>query len=132
MVSAMMRLIRGSKARGFSDACLRAPPRASAWHTFENAFVVTRMTLATHELPATFGAIHLDVQASSDEAYRRLLARFVDLYATRLFNPHWGEQATARPDNQLQIRMVFQELTEGEAHSAWQPLIDFLKANRDD
>jgi hypothetical protein len=94
--------------------------------------VVTRMTLATHELPATFGAIHLDVQASSDEAYRRLLARFVDLYATRLFNPHWGEQATARPDNQLQIRMVFQELTEGEAHSAWQPLIDFLKANRDD
>ena len=53
--------------------------------------VVTRLTLATHELPATFGSVKLDVQAHSDEAYRQLLARFIDFYATRLFNPHWGD-----------------------------------------
>jgi FAD/FMN-containing dehydrogenase len=58
--------------------------------------VVTRVTRATHELPENFGSVHVDVQARSDEAYRRLLARFVDVYATSLFNPHWGEQAIAR------------------------------------
>src|SRR5208283_1386255 len=34
--------------------------------------VVTRLTLATHELPKTFGAVNLQVHARSDEAYRRL------------------------------------------------------------
>ena len=72
--------------------------------------VVTRLTLATHELPETFGAVNLTLHARSDEAYRRLLARFVDLYANSLFNPHWGEQASAGPDNRLSISMVFQGL----------------------
>ena len=94
--------------------------------------VVTRLTLATHELPATFGTVHLDLQARSDEAYRRLLARFVDFYATSLFNPHWGQNALVRPDNRLQIQMVFQGLAQDEARAAWQPLIGFLKANGDD
>jgi hypothetical protein len=94
--------------------------------------VVTRLMLATHDLPATFGTIKLDVQAHSDEAYRRLLARFIDLYATRLFNPHWGEQAIVRPDNLLQVRMVFQDLDQDQARAQWQPLIEFLVANRID
>jgi FAD/FMN-containing dehydrogenase len=93
--------------------------------------VVTRVTLATHELPATFGAVTLGVQALSDEAYRQLLARFVKLYATSLCNPHWGEQAFARPDNRLQINMLFQGLTRDEALAAWKPLIDFANASTD-
>jgi len=91
--------------------------------------VVTRLTLATHELPTNFGAVRLMLHAKSDEAYRRLLARFVDFYATSLFNPHWGEQVTARPDNRLEISMVFQGLTQDEARAAWRPLIDFANAN---
>ena len=91
--------------------------------------VVTRVTLATHELPATFGAVTLDLQALSDEAYRRLLARFVDLYATNLCNPHWGERVFIRPDNRLQIEMMFQGLTRDEALTAWKPLIDFANAS---
>jgi len=87
--------------------------------------VITRLTLATHPLPDTFGALVLTVKAHSEEAYRRLLAKFVDLYATRLFNPHWGEQVQARADNQLNVRMVYQGLTPLEARAAWQPLIDF-------
>src|SRR6516225_1258346 len=94
--------------------------------------VVTRVTLATHELPRTFGALRADLRARSDEAYRRLLARFIDFYATSLWNPHWGERATARPDNLLQIQMVFQDLTQDEARAVWQPLIDFLGANSGD
>jgi FAD/FMN-containing dehydrogenase len=94
--------------------------------------VITRVTLATHELPTTFGTVHFDLRARSDEAYRRLLARFVDLYATSLCNPHWGEQAIVRPDNRLQIRMVFQGLSQDEARTAWQPLIDFANTNSAD
>jgi FAD/FMN-containing dehydrogenase len=94
--------------------------------------VVTRMTLATYELPATFGAVKLDLQALSDEAYWRLLARFVDLYAANLCNPHWGgEGATARPDNSLQLKMVFQGLTQDEARAAWMPLIGFANNSAD-
>lgn len=94
--------------------------------------VVTRLTLATHELPATVGAIKLDVRAHSDEAYRRLLARFIDLYATRLFNPHWGGQVTVRPDNLLRVPMIFQDLEQDQARAQWQPLIEFLIANPND
>jgi FAD/FMN-containing dehydrogenase len=94
--------------------------------------VVTRLTLATHELPATFGVVRLDVRARSDEAYRRLLARFIDLYARSLFNPHWGDLVIVRPDNVLRIRMVFQDLNEDQARAQWQPLLDFLAANQDD
>jgi len=94
--------------------------------------VVTRVTLRTHELPATFGSVRLDVQAHSDQAYRQLLARFVALYATRMFNAHWGENVVARPDNLLQVRMVFQDLTRDAALAVWQPLIDYLHARPGD
>jgi hypothetical protein len=60
-----------------------------------------------------------------------LLARFIEAYPTRLFNPHWGEQAIARPDNRLEISMVFQGLTEAPT-AAWQPLLDFIAANSAD
>ena len=46
----------------------------------------------------------------SDDAYRRLLAAFVDFYAENLFNPHWGEQVGVGPANLLDIHMVFQGL----------------------
>jgi FAD/FMN-containing dehydrogenase len=94
--------------------------------------VVTRVTIATHDLPATVGGMGLTLKAKSDEAYRRLIARFVDHYATALFNPHWGEQVRARPDNALDCSMVFQDLTVAEARAAWKPIIDFCNANPGD
>jgi FAD/FMN-containing dehydrogenase len=94
--------------------------------------VVTRLTLATHPLPETFGSVRWTLHAHSDEAYRRLLARFVSLYATGLFNPHWGEQVRVRPDNRFEVQMMFQGLTQEEARAAWQPLIDFVTANAAD
>ena len=94
--------------------------------------VVTRLTLATHALPDTFGAVRLSIHARSGDAYRRLLARFIDLYADSLCNPHWGEQVTAGPDNRLQVAMVFQGLTQDQASAAWKPLVDFANANSAD
>jgi FAD/FMN-containing dehydrogenase len=60
--------------------------------------IVTRLTLATHPLPDTVGAVNLTLRARSDEAYGRLLARFVELYARSLCNPHWGGQPPRRQD----------------------------------
>jgi FAD/FMN-containing dehydrogenase len=94
--------------------------------------IVTRVTLAMHPLPATFGSVHLTLRSRSEEAYRQLLARFVDHYATDLFNPHWGERVSAWPDNRLEVAMTFQGLTEDEARVAWQPLIDFTNSNSAD
>ncbi len=91
--------------------------------------VVTRLTLATHALPQNFGAVRLALHARSDDAFRRLLARFIDLYAANLFNPHWGEQVTAVPGNRLEVTMVCQGLTQDEARAAWQPLLDFAGAH---
>src|SRR4029077_20962538 len=43
--------------------------------------VVTSLTLRTHELPATFGAVSTSIRAQSDAACRRLLGRFIAFYA---------------------------------------------------
>ena len=91
--------------------------------------VVTRLMLATHALPEIFGAVRLDLKALSDEAYRRLLARFVETSAANLVNPHWGEEVFTGPGNTFQVRMVTQGLTKAELRAAWRPLIDFAAAN---
>lgn len=94
--------------------------------------VITRLTLATHELPSTFGAVRVSIHARSDEAYRRLLARFVDFYATTLCNPTWGEQARAQGDNTLVVEMVFQGLTSDQARATFKPLVEFADASPGD
>jgi len=91
--------------------------------------VVTRITLRTHPLPETFGGLFATVRATSDDAFRRLIARFVAFYRERLFNPAWGEQATVRPDNTLEIAMVFQGIDEAAARAAWQPFFAAVAAD---
>ena len=49
--------------------------------------VITRVTLRTHELPEVIGAIRATIDAASDDAYRRLVAKAFDFYAKALFNP---------------------------------------------
>jgi FAD/FMN-containing dehydrogenase len=92
--------------------------------------VVTRLTLATYPLPDNFGPLNFSVRARSDNAFRKLIARFVELYASNLCNPHWGEQVRFHPDNRLQVRMVFQGLSKEAAEAAaLKPLKDFVDAN---
>ena len=90
--------------------------------------VVTRLTLRTHDLPEFFGAAWGKIQASSDEAFRRLLARFFDFYSTHLFNPHWGEQVKIGSDNTLEISMVCQGLDPRQAPQIWAPFFAWVKA----
>jgi FAD/FMN-containing dehydrogenase len=90
--------------------------------------VVTRVTVRLYDAPATVGFAEGGIRAKSDEAYRRLIARFVDFYAESLFNPHWGEQAAVRPDNGLSLKFAMQGLTDEAAKAVWAPFIDWVRA----
>lgn len=94
--------------------------------------VVTRVTLQTHNMPATIGAVFADISASSDEAYRTLIARMLQLYAEDLYNPHWGEQIGFRPDNVLRISMLCQGLSQEQAERAWSSFWVWLRDRPND
>ncbi len=93
--------------------------------------VVTRLTLSTRELPQFFGGAFGAIKASSDEAYRALIARAIDFYQSDLFNPHWGEQLVFRSDNVLRLAMVFQGLTQQQAQAVWAPFLDWVRARKE-
>jgi FAD/FMN-containing dehydrogenase len=88
--------------------------------------VVTKVTLRTHELPAFFGIIGTTIEAVSDAAFRQLIEQFVGFYAQSLFNPHWGETVTFRPDNTLGIAMLFQGLDPKQAEDVWKPFLGWV------
>ncbi len=90
--------------------------------------IVTRLTLRTHELPATFGAVRLTVEANSDESFGRLLDNFLVFAGAALINPHWGEQVRATPAKRLIVEMVFQGINAEQARGAWKPFLDLVAA----
>ncbi len=87
--------------------------------------VVSRVTLRVHELPEFLGGANLQIKASSDDAFRRLLRRFVSFYREQLFNHHWGEQAYISPNNRLSVSMVSYGLSTDEGKKVWQPFLDW-------
>jgi FAD/FMN-containing dehydrogenase len=90
--------------------------------------VVTRLTLRTHDLPQTLGAVLTTVKANSEQAFRRLIGRTIAFYREALFNPNWGEQVAFRPGNIFSVAMVFQGLSRQQAASIWRPLFDWIAA----
>jgi FAD/FMN-containing dehydrogenase len=94
--------------------------------------VITSATLRTHDLPALFGGGFGTIQASSDAAFHRLIARFLGVYQAHLFNPHWGEEVHLKPDNVMDLSMVSQGLSAAQAKRAWQPLLDWVGAHPKD
>lgn len=93
--------------------------------------VVTRVTLRTHDLPDSFCYATGEVKASSDDAFRRLIAQVVDFYSENLFNPHWGEQIRIRPDNTIELSMIGPGLDGDQAKRVWQPFFDWVKSSDD-
>ncbi len=94
--------------------------------------VVTKLTLRTRDLPDYFGGARAKVTASSDAAFRRLIARFIAFYGESLFNAHWGESVEFGRDNTLSISMVFQGLDKQQASDTWQPFFDWMAASPSD
>lgn len=91
--------------------------------------IVTRLTLRTHDLPAQVGSVGLTIKANSDTAFRRLMSKFVETYATKLHSPHWGEQARAYSDNRFVISMMCQGIDEAEARAAFAEFNSFIAAS---
>ena len=94
--------------------------------------IVTRVTLRTHTLPEFMGGVFATIKASSDEAYRRLIAKVLEFYTQALFNPHWGEQLGFRPGGILSISMVQQGLDQHEVEETWRPFFDWVSASAQD
>ncbi len=93
--------------------------------------VVTRVTLRTHALPDFFGGVFATIKATSDDAYRRLIAKIVEFYAEALFNPHWGEQIRIGR-GYVVISMVLQGLDQQQAQAVWNPFFDWVTASPQD
>lgn len=93
--------------------------------------VVTRLTLRTHELPPFFGAVRAQIQANSDDAFRKLVDRIMGFYHEKLCNPNWGEQISFR-GNTVTINMVFQGLDKAQAGEIWRPLFDWISTAPND
>ena len=94
--------------------------------------IVTRVTVRTHALPEFLGAVFATVRATSDDAYRRLVAKILDFYREALFNPQWGEQIAFAPGRVVAISMLFQGLDQHEAEAAWRPFFDWVAASPQD
>jgi hypothetical protein len=94
--------------------------------------VVTRLTLRTHTIPEFCGAAYGAIKANSDDAFRRLIAHFTRLYATALFNPHWGESVRFHQENMLSLNLVFHDVTQVQAQEILRPLRDFVASAPED
>ncbi len=94
--------------------------------------VITRLTLRTHALPRLFGKLTAKIVAANDEAWRKLLARFVAFARDALVNPHWGEQVHLHSGHHLHVDMVFQGLDKQQAEATWQPFFEFVQASPHD
>ncbi len=89
--------------------------------------VISKMTLRVYDLPEFFGVANFKIKASSDDAYRRLIRKFLSFYRENLLNEHWGEQVTLSPDNTLEISMLANGLDENQPKQIWQPFVEWVK-----
>ena len=110
---------------GWNDADLFFALRGGGGGTFG---VVTRLTLKTHPLPPTIGAMLFDVTAADEPSWRALVGRMMDFYATALFNPNWGEQIAFNPGRRMSIAMVCHSLSQVQIEQTWAPFLDWVKS----
>ena len=90
--------------------------------------VVTRLTLRTHDLPQFLGWAWGTVKARSEDAFRKLIARFVSFYTDNLFNSIWGEQVHFAPENTFEISMSSCGLDAKSAQAVWKPFFEWITA----
>jgi hypothetical protein len=90
--------------------------------------VVSRMTLALHDLPESFAFVSFQAKANSDDGFRALIGEFLRFYRGALLNAQWGEQARFGPGNVLSISMVGHGLTADDAKRIWGPFLDWMRA----
>ncbi len=85
--------------------------------------VVSKLTLATHELPEIFGDVSVTLRATTDAAHARLIRKFFAFYAAKLYGPNWGESVKFHTRRRLEISMVFSDLAKDDVERSWQAFI---------
>lgn len=93
--------------------------------------VVTRLTVKSHPMPSTIGAVFADISASTDEAYHLLIGQMMRFYAERLLNPQWGEQIGFGPNNVLRISMLCHSHGQDEIKALWAPFLEWVRERSD-
>lgn len=105
--------------------------------------VVTHMTYLAHPEPTISGWIGGPITATSDEAYRELLQRYVEFAGSTLSNPTWGEGVILNEDyataeefdtglNVMQVGTTFLDISTEEAEAIWEPFLAPLRARPED
>lgn len=88
--------------------------------------IVSKITLETHELPATFGALTGTITAKTDQDFKNLINYFITFYREKLHNEHWGEQVILGSDNKMELALVFQGMSKTQVDRLWQPFKTWL------
>ena len=92
--------------------------------------VVTRLTLRTHPLPETFGAVMFEIRAANDVAWHALVERMLVFYRDALFSPGWGEQIRFSPGRRLSVSMLCHSQSEAEIRATWAPFFTWVAAQQ--
>ncbi|MEO1103082.1 MAG: FAD-binding protein [Pseudomonadota bacterium] len=90
--------------------------------------IVSKVTLLAHPIPHTMGILQGELTAKGDDAFRALIAKLIGFYHESLENPHWGEQIAIKPDNTIELFMVFLNTSADEARAVWAPFFADLDA----
>jgi hypothetical protein len=87
--------------------------------------VVAKVTMRTHPMPATLGAVSGSIRATRDEDFRALIERLVGL-TPGLCDAHWGEQIRLNADNTAEFSLLAVDLPDAEGHALWDPFLDWV------
>jgi len=93
--------------------------------------VVTKITLATHDLPEFAGGAAGVIRVKSNAAMRRLIDWFLPFAAKTLINANWGESVKIDKDT-FEFGMVSIGLSHEATLASWKPLQDFVAASPSD
>ncbi len=92
--------------------------------------VVTKMTMRTHPMPTTLGAVAGAIRASRDGDFRRLIDELVHVFP-KLCDDHWGEQIRLNEDNSVVFSMAAVNLIDDEANAVWEPFLTWVDRHPD-
>ncbi len=92
--------------------------------------IISKATLQTYELPQIVGHFQSTITAYTDEDYEKLLECLVPFIGKFLNNEHWGDKITIKPNNVLEISLMFQGLNETEVQEIWHPFYQWLMKRR--
>ena len=92
--------------------------------------VVSKVTMGTHPMPATLGAVSGTIRATRDDDFRALIEQLVTL-VPGLCDDHWGEQIRLNADNTAEFSLLALDLSDDAIHAVWDPFLNWVAQRSD-